>query len=143
MAIRRLQRLVLVGILALVGIVAAGCSSSKTDGTKGAGTQTTQDGKQPAAGDASGGGGGQTQEGQVKGASTGPAADGNACDGCQSSKDGVKLSDKDGFTFETGEAEAGYLNAEEPTGDGGKPVTFDGGQGTTGTTGSANLNPKP
>jgi hypothetical protein len=65
-----------------------------------------------------------------------------ACKDCQSSNDAVKLSDADGFEFETGEAEAGRIQAGQPGKGDEKAVTFDAGRGMTGTTGSSNLTPR-
>ena len=77
----------------------------------------------------------------VQGSTAGGAGN-TVCKDCQSANDAVKLSDADGYEFETGEAEAGRMQAGQPGKGDEKPATFDAGQGMTGTTGSSNLKPR-
>jgi hypothetical protein len=141
-ALRRLTWTFVVGALATLGMACSGPSASqapKIGGGVSAGEGVTPAPSQAAVQPAGGAKTGQaTGQAATKGS---PGQDGTVCKQCQSSNDAVKLSDADGYTFETGEAEAGRIQASPPAAGGQRPATFDAGEGMKGTTGSSNLKP--
>ena len=142
-ALRRLWWMLMLGALATLGMACSGSPAPKTPKI-GAGVSTGQDkGVAPAPGQQTGSSAvqpaGTAKAGQpAKGS---PGQDGTTCKQCQTSNDAVKLSDADGYPFQTGEAEAGRIQAGPPSGGAERPATFDAGQGMKGTTGSSNLRP--
>jgi uncharacterized iron-regulated membrane protein len=152
MALRRLWWVLVLGALATLGMA---CSSSSGSKTAKIGNGVTAGEQAPAPAPASNGGpaqAGAPAGGSSTAQSTGgakapkatagsPGQNGTLCSGCQSGNDAVKLSDADGYTFETGEAEAGRIQAGQPAPGGEHPATFDAGEGMKGTTGSSNLRP--
>jgi hypothetical protein len=137
-AVRRLWWVVILGLLATAGLACSSGTSEK------AGTSGSQNGSDTQRGSTGEEGAVTPQKAgePVRVQDTDPGVDGTPCEDCQSADDRVKLSDADGFEFETGEAEAGRIDAGEPAEGDEKPATFDAGQGMTGTTGSSNLKPK-
>lgn len=150
MALRRLWWVLVLGALATLGMA---CSSSSGSKTAKIGEGVTSGEQAPAApapaqagqGAAPAGGSSTAQSASgakaPKATAGSPGQDGTVCNQCQSTNDAVKLSDADGYTFETGEAEAGRIQAGQPAPGGEHPATFDAGEGMKGTTGSSNLRP--
>ncbi|HEY8199834.1 MAG TPA: hypothetical protein VII47_00610 [Actinomycetota bacterium] len=143
-SLRRLWWMLMLGALATLGMACSGSSAPKAPKI-GAGVSTGQDQSAPPASGQAGAAppvqpAGNAPKGPAP-AKGSPGQDGTACKQCQSSNDAVKLSDADGYPFETGEAEAGRIQAGPPSGGAERPATFDGGQGMKGTTGSSNLRP--
>jgi hypothetical protein len=138
---RRLWWMLVLGVLATVAMACSGGSGKVSLVNN---DPSTERGAVPAPQQ-------QQTNGSLKPAGNGAAPAGNPapgpgtglCKDCQTSKDSVRLSDADGFEFETGEAEAGRMqNAGTPTRGDEKATTFDAGRGMTGTTGSSNLKPR-
>ena len=134
-ALRRLWWTLMLGALATLGMACSGSSAPKTPKI-GAGISTGQDksvstAPGQTAGSSAAQPAGNAPAGNAKAeqpAKGSPGQDGTACKQCQSSNNAVKLSDADGYPFETGEAEAGRIQAGPPSGGAEKPATFDAGQ---------------
>lgn len=142
MALRRMWWVLVLGILATVGMACSGPSAHKVPQIDG-GVSTGEKSGVPTQ-QQTGGSSHQTagNGSKVQSQNGGAVGDSARCKDCQSASNSVKLSDADGYEFETGEAEAKGIQAGKPAKGDEKPATFDAGRGLTGTTGSSNLKPR-